>query len=338
MTLQPLNGFVSRHTHHCVTGSMQHVYAYNGYPTSEELLLGLGRGVSFSYWHSKGQPPFFGGRGMPKPSMEQIAGQCTGVRIGLHTSKSARNARQALLSLLASGQPVMLQVDMGFLPYFDFGGNEYHFGGHAIVVCAYDPESEEVLVSDRDGLHAVSMADLEQARGSLFKPFPPHNLWYTFDFSQKRPPTAQEARQAIAAQAQLMLEPPIKNIGVDGIRLAAERLPRWPERMSDEEIRMALFNAYIFTSPAGGSGGGAFRYMFSRFLHEAAAITEDDQLFKSGEAFQQIGDAWEAFAEWCKQVSETSQAAARLGECTLPLQAIAGQEQAAWEMLSRRCS
>jgi hypothetical protein len=338
MTLQPLNGFVSLHTHHCVTGSMQHVYAYNGYQISEELLLGLGQGVSFSYWHFKGQPPFFGGRGMPKPSMEQIAGQGTGVRIGLHTSKSARNARLAMLSLLAAGQPVMIQVDMGFLPYFDFGGNEYHFGGHAIVVCGYDPESEEALVSDRNGLHPVPMADLERARGSLFKPFPPHNLWYTFDFSEKRPPTAQEMRQAIAAQAQQMLEPPIKNIGVDGILLLAERLPRWPERMSVEEIRLALFNAYIFTSPKGGSGGGAFRYMFSRFLGEAAAITEDDQLLRSAEAFQEIGDAWESFADWCKQVSEASQAADRLGECTSPLQAIADQEQTAWETLSRRCS
>ena len=175
MTLQPLNGFIPLHTHHCVTGSMQHVYAYNGYPISEELLIGLGQGVGFIYMHFKGQPPFFGGRGMPKPSMEQIAGRCTDVRIELHTNKSARNARQAMLRLLASGQPVMIQVDMGFLPYFDFGGQEYQFGGHAIVVCGYDPEADEALVADRDGLHPAPMADLERARGSLFKPFPPHN-------------------------------------------------------------------------------------------------------------------------------------------------------------------
>jgi hypothetical protein len=43
---------------------------------------------------------------------------------------------------LAASQPVMHQVDMGFLPYFDFGGKEYHFGGHVVVACGYDPASE----------------------------------------------------------------------------------------------------------------------------------------------------------------------------------------------------
>jgi hypothetical protein len=36
----------------------------------------------------------------------------------------------------------MLQVDMGYIPYFDFGGEEYHFGGHMVVACGYDAQSE----------------------------------------------------------------------------------------------------------------------------------------------------------------------------------------------------
>ena len=43
--------------------------------------------------------------------------------------------------------------------------------------------------------------------------------------------------------------------------------------MDADALRWALFNTYIFISPVGGSGGGIFRYMFSRFLREAAALT-----------------------------------------------------------------
>ena len=40
MTLEPLEGFQHFTTHHCVTGSMRHVYVYNDHDVSEELLLG----------------------------------------------------------------------------------------------------------------------------------------------------------------------------------------------------------------------------------------------------------------------------------------------------------
>ncbi|MGD8795053.1 MAG: BtrH N-terminal domain-containing protein [Anaerolineae bacterium] len=334
MKLAPLSRFQHFPTHHCVTGSMRHIYVYNDHDLSEEMLLGLGAGVSFSYWHFKGQPPFLGGRGMPKPSMEEIAGQRTGVQVTARTTTSARKARKSLLEMLNAGQPVMVQCDMGFLPYFDFGGEEYHFGGHVVVVCGYDPETEQVLVADREeALHPVPLDDLAQARGSTHKPFPPKNRWYTFDFSQKRPPTAAEVRQAVLDQAGPMLEPPIRNIGVKGIRKAAALIPKWPARMEPDEIRWALFNTYIFISPEGGTGGGCFRYMFSRFLEEAAAVADEPRLAQSAAEFRRIGDEWEALGEWFRQASEAPDPAGLLDETSAPFQHLADLEEAAWRQL-----
>ncbi|MBN1137234.1 MAG: BtrH N-terminal domain-containing protein [Anaerolineae bacterium] len=332
--MEALNGFRHFPTHHCVTGSMRHVYVHNGHNLSEEMLLGLGEGVSFSYWHFAGRPPFLGGRGMPKPSMEQIAGQRTGVEIGLHTTTNARKAHQAMLDALGSGQPFMIGCDMGFLPYFDFGGEEYHFGGHAVVVCGYDADMGLVLIADRDAdLHPVPLPDLERARASTFKPFPPKNLWYALDFTHKRQPLAEEVREAIVAQAHLMLEPPIRNIGVAGIRKAADAVPRWTVKLNTDEVRWALFNTYIFVSPEGGSGGGNFRYMFSRFLAEACELTGDARLGESVEEFRQVGDTWEAFGAWCREASEADDPAARLDEAGARLAALAGREEAAWRRL-----
>jgi hypothetical protein len=334
MTLKPLEGFKSLTTHHCVTGSMRHVYVYNGHDISEDMLLGLGAGVSFMYWHAKGQPPFIGGRGMPKPSMEEIAGQRTGVEVRTYTTSSARKAEQAMLAMLDAGQPLMVQVDMGFLPYFDFGGTDYHFGGHAVVVCGYDAAARQVLIADRDEeLHPVSLEDLERARGSTYKPFPPQRKWYAFDFVGKRLPTADEVRQAIAQQAKPMLEPPIANFGVPGIRKAARLVPKWPASMDADQLRWSLFNTYIFINAAGGTGGGIFRYMFSRFLREASEIMGDPALSDSADEFQRIGDRWEALGDWFRQASEADDRAALMGECSAPLNALADMEEAAWRRL-----
>jgi hypothetical protein len=329
-----LSAFKHFPTHHCVTGSLRHIYVYNGLDLSEEMLLGLGAGVSFSYWHFKGQPPFLGGRGGFKPPLEEMIGQRTGVEVKMHTTTSLRKARQALLEMLQAGQPIMLACDMGFLPYFDFGGEEYHFGGHTVVVCGYDAGRDEVLVADRDEqLHPVPMADLEQARASTFKPFPPKNLWYTFDFAHKRPPAVDEVRQAILDMATAMLEPPIRNIGVKGIRKAAVEVARWPQKLDADGLRFALFNTYIFIAPTGGTGGGCFRYMLSRFLHEAADMAGEPRLADSAAEFRRVGDHWEALGEWFRQASEAPEPSAVVSEATAPFQALADEEEAAWQRL-----
>jgi hypothetical protein len=335
MPLNPVPGFQHFTTHHCVTGSLRHIYAFHEHPISEEMLLGIGAGVGFSYFHFKGQPPFFGGRSVPKPSMEEIAGQRTGVVVQPHTTTSQRRAKETLLALLVAGEPVMLQVDMGFLPYFDFDGQEYHFGGHVVVACGYDTTTNEVLVADRDEpLHLVPLPELDKARSSTYKPFPPHNLWYTFDFSHKRLPNPAEVRQAIHTQASLMLQPPINNLGVKGIRKAALQIPYWHQSMSANDIRGSLFNAYIFISPVGGSGGGNFRFMFSRFLGEAAEITEDPSFSDSAGEFLDIARHWEALGEWFLQASKVPQLESILGECTAPLNELAQLEEKAWNNLN----
>ena len=156
--LNAIDTFESLETHHCVTGSLRHIYQFYNHAISEEMLFGLGEGTGYIYWHQKGTLPFIGVRANPKPSVEELAGQRTGVIITPYTTTSARKAEKSLIDLLEQNIPVMLQVDMGFLPYFDFQGEEYHFGGHLIVACGYDEANHSVLIADRDSeLHPVLM-------------------------------------------------------------------------------------------------------------------------------------------------------------------------------------
>lgn len=337
MTLTALDGFRSLETHHCITGSMLHVYDYHDHRVSEEMLLGLGAGVGFMYWHQKGIPPMYGGRSnMARPGVEGLE-IVTSRRLGVaaerfHTG-SERKAQKTLINLLEAGEPVMIHVDMGFLPYFDFP-DDYHFGGHTVVVCGCDAESEQVLIADRDNeLHAMTLEELAQARGSTFKPFPPMNTWYTYDFSQKHPPTAEAVRLAICEGARGMLEPPISNFGVEGIRKAAKRTRKWPEIMSEDELRWTCFNIYIFIDATGGTGGGIFRYMYGRFLREAAEIAGESGLAEIGEEMREIGDRWQEVAGIFHEAQAAPNPAEYLPEATAIIETIADREQAAWESL-----
>ena len=336
--LEPFPGFRSLQTHHCVTGSMRHIYEFHGYPISEELLLGLGSGVGFVYWRQKGMDPMFGGRanvGRPgEEGFERQAGRHTGVGIERFHTNSRRKADKGLWELLQAGRPVIIHVDMGFLPYFEGLPEDYHFGWHVVVVAGYDPQTRRVLIADRDaGLHRLSWEDLAQARGSAFKPFPPMNIWYSYDFSARRDPTAEEVRQAILQVTQGMLQPPIRNLGVEGIRTAAQRALKWPQQMDAEQVRWTCFNVHLFIDAAGGTGGGIFRYMYGRFLQEAAAITGRPALGELAGPFQEIGDRWQEVAGIFKAASEAPDAAAMLPEAASRLQAIAGLEQQAWQTL-----
>lgn len=201
MALRPFPGFATYPTHHCVTGSLKHIYDHHGHPISEDLLLGLGQGLGFVYFHIKGADPFYGGRanvaGPKEEGLERTAGRRTGVAVESHATSSARKAQAALRELLEAHKPVLIYLDMAFLPYIDLPEG-YHFGGHVVVVAGYEPATAQVLVADRDRtLHPVEWDTLETARGSMYKPFPPRHVWYTFDFAAAHPPSPSDVRESI---------------------------------------------------------------------------------------------------------------------------------------------
>jgi len=335
MTLKVFEGFKSLETHHCVSGSMQHIFEFNKCNISEEMFLGLGAGVGFIYWQMKGTDPFMGGRAnvgrSKEEGMESTACQRLGVKVESVRTTSSRKAERTLLELLEAGQPAMLQVDMGYLPYFDFGGEEYHFGYHVVVAAGYDPETRQVLIADRDlELHAVSWDALSNARNSTYKPFPPKNRLYKYDFTEFHPPNSDDLLQSIRETAGLMLNPPISNIGVKGIRKTAKQILKWHETMDEDALRRTCFNSFIFIDAEGGTGGGIFRYMYGRYLKEAASITGKTELGKVGDEFKSIGDHWQDLAEIFKRAAEENDPSIVLQESTEPLNALAKEEEEAW--------
>ena len=307
------------------------------------MLLGLGAGMGFIYWQmkmGKGTFVFVGGRGNTKNFFKDL-GTRTGVDIREVTTSSAKKAEAALLQILTGKEPVMVGGDMGFLPWFDFPG-DYHFGGHTFVVCGYDGK-ETVLASDLDprmagskkGFYApVSLERLSKARSSPFKPFPPKNLRLEFDFAGFRNPGTKEIVSSIEQTIDAHLNPPIKNFGVEGMRHTASQLLKWPAMFEDRELRMNLFNLYIFIE-IGGTGGGCFRFMYARFLKEAAKITGISALATASEEFDRSGKRFSRIGMMFKDAQSMKDADERIRTASLQFREIADHEEEAFQFLKK---
>lgn len=287
--------------YHCQTNSLAKIYHHYNHPLSEDMLLGLGSGMGFIFWHQKGTYPFIGGRANLK-SFFNDAGKRTSVKIELKTTASSKKAENRLLQMLNEQTPVMMYGDMGMLPWFDFP-EHYHFGSHTFVICGYDglhtvlaSDMEQKAAGQKKGIYApVSLEDLKKARSSAFKPFPPRNAWLEFDFGRFKNPGRDEIYAAVKQTAETMLNPPISNAGIKGFYRTAGEMEKWPGLFNDKQLKMVLFNIYIFIE-IGGTGGGCFRYMYSRFLKEAYRITGNhaleaasDMIFESGKLFTETG-------------------------------------------------
>jgi hypothetical protein len=320
--------------YHCVTNSLAKIYYHNNHPLSEDMLLGLGAGMGFIYWAPKGGYPFLGGRANPKGFFHDL-GERTGVKITETLTASDKKAEAALVERLKLKEPVMLSGDMGFMPWFDFP-TEYHFGGHTFVVCGYDGNGR-VLVSDMNqavgGLkkgyyYTVTLEELKAVRSSKFKPFPPKNGSFGFDFSGYHKPTPDGIYAAVKQAADAMLNAPIKNLGIKGIRHTAKELPKWPALFGDS-VNMNLFNVYIFIE-IGGTGGGCFRYMYARFLKEAAEVTRDKKFLEASALFDQSGKLFTKAGLLFKDFNDTGRIPQKIAEASAILNRIADIEEEAF--------
>ncbi len=336
--LTPFDHFKALDGYHCQTNSFAKIYDFYNSSLSEDILLGIGSGIGFMYWHQKGTLPFLGGRDNNKNFHVNI-GERTGVAISKQSTSSAVRAEKTLIEMLNNQQPVMMFVDMGFLPCFNFGV-DYHFGGHTHVACGFDG-GKTALISEIDpedtGLkrgftYEISLEQLAKARGSTYKPFPPQNAYFVFDFTNFRQPRVEDIFISMKQTVEQMLNPPINNFGINGIRKAGIEIKKWEKQFASNDFRMSIFNIYLFVTVA-GTGGGIFRYMYSRFLKEASKLVSNEELAKIGDIIKECGDMWAEMASPLKDALDIDNPAALIKDIPAKLNAIADREEEAFMML-----
>ena len=90
----------------------------------------------------------------------------------------------------------------------------------------------------------------------------------------------------------------------------------------------------MFIDARGGTGGGIFRYMYARFLGEAAAIIGEPRLATVATDLTAIGDRWEEVAKGFSRAASAKDPADLLREATAPMAEIADREEEFWRRLA----
>ena len=154
------------------------------------------------------------------------------------------------------------------LYYLDHYGNSAHFPGHAVVLAGYD--EEVALLSDTGFEELQDDAAREPRQGPPQQaPRLPARRPHVHRLRRGRP--GEQLREAIPAAieraAKAMLEPEFREFsGLDAVRRLSEEAGGWPEVAEDWQW-CARFGYQVIERR--GTGGGAFRLMYSRFLEEA---------------------------------------------------------------------
>ncbi|HWP32881.1 MAG TPA: BtrH N-terminal domain-containing protein, partial [Solirubrobacterales bacterium] len=257
-------GYVHTPGHHCGSTALRNLLAFHGAEVSEEMAFGLGAGACFYYVAIEDASPtrWFNGR---TARLEENFNELTGAALQLRTFEHGDGeAWEAARAEVDAGNPVLLLTDLYYLDHY---GKSAHFPGHAVILAGYDDEVAYLSDTGFDELQTTRLEDLDRARHSQHPAYPLSGHMFTAAGSVSQEQLRAAIPAAIERAAKAMVEPESREFsGLGAVDRLAEEAGAWPEDAEDWQW-CARFGYQVIERR--GTGGGAFRLMYSRFLEEA---------------------------------------------------------------------
>jgi hypothetical protein len=257
-------GYVHTPGHHCGSTALRNLLAFHGAEISEEMAFGLGAGACFYYVTIEGASPsrWFAGRTI---RLEESFRELTGAALELRTFDADRDGSwEAARAAVDAGRPALLLTDLYHLDHY---GNSAHFPGHAVVLAGYDDEVAYLSDTSFEQLQTTRLESLERARHGDFPAYPLQGHMFSVAGEVSAARLREAAPGAIERAAREMLDPPFgEYAGLPAVRRLAAEVGAWPE-LAEDWRWCARFGYQVIERR--GTGGGAFRLMYSRFLEEA---------------------------------------------------------------------
>ena len=251
--------------HHCGSTALRNLLGFHGVEISEEMAFGLGAGACLYYVTIEGTSPsrWFNGR---TARLEESFRDLTGAALEMRTFEQGDGgAWEAARAEVDAGRPALLLTDLYYLDHY---GRSAHFPGHAVVLAGYDDEVAHLSDTGFEELQTTRLESLEKARHSDHPAYHLAGHMFTVAGDADAEQLRAAAPRAIEQAAREMLEPSIQGgfAGMPAVRRLAGEAGSWPEATEDWQW-CARFGYQVIERR--GTGGGAFRLMYSRFLEEA---------------------------------------------------------------------
>jgi len=276
--------------------------------------------------------------------LEADLGQILDVDYREQPEEDDDHAWEAVREEVLAGRPTMLSGDILYLDYRDY---KVHFPGHRFVLVGFDDETQKAFIADRirPEPEACSYGALRKSRN------PPvglstHNLWGRFHGSEVGRTLRDAAALAIERAATRMLgreeHAPGEGaffsgdarvaMGIAGIELFAEQLPRWRTRADVRAV--ASFNASCIEKF--GNGGGNFRRLYAGFLDWAREVDPTLVPARASELARKAADGWTAASHCLYRVAEEGPVPELFDAAARHMEQVAASERQLFEGLAAR--
>ncbi|HUX98987.1 MAG TPA: BtrH N-terminal domain-containing protein [Candidatus Deferrimicrobium sp.] len=271
-----IEGFKHKMGGHCESTSMRDVLEYIGLPLSEPMVFALDATMGFSFFKGStaGSLPFFMGGKQGTITENSLACRVLGVNITEEQFQSADAAWKRSKQLLQSNIPLLVRIEMAYLPYVDLPKGEY-FGGHIMSLVGFDDKNAFLYERDIQEPVELPVEVLLKARSSKEdRWFPPRNVHYILEKKEKRPPLSAAIKLAIQQNVKNMLATSVNNLGLRGMKMFIQSIPSWKELLGGKTkalVTLQLLYGYIEEF---GTGGALFRNLFGDFLEEILTYPE----------------------------------------------------------------
>jgi hypothetical protein len=321
-----IKAFAPYQGEHCETTALGNLLQFAEVRLSEPMLFGLGQGLGFIYWDSKGMDfPFIGGRVKPDVLTANLASRL-GLAFTILETSSVDKAWHNVRRCVDQGIPVGLKLDSYYLDYF---ANKVHFAGHYAVLYGYDEENAYMAdTSQQGGMVETRLTNLSLARNAK-GPMSSRNRSFTLDPVDALPPLIPAIRAALTNNALDYLNPPIRNIGNKGIVRMSSEILKWPSRVKNYEHDLCLIALLMERA---GTGGALFRNLYRDFLRESADMLEDPTIEQACRLFTEIAPLWVNVSALIDQSGRTG-SLRELRQASALLLEIAEKERLAMELL-----
>ncbi|MGW2649737.1 BtrH N-terminal domain-containing protein [Streptomyces sp. NPDC001393] len=287
---------------HCETSALGVLLRHVGLDLSEPMLFGLGSGLSFIYWDSKAMGfPFLGGRVKPFELTRNLAA-ALGLELLVEETTSPRKAWQNAAAPIDGGRPVGLQLDSYHLDYFS---TKVHFGGHVVAMYGYDEQDAYLVDTEpQGGAVSTSLASLARARAQRGPMTAKHRSFTITPPSSPKPPQ-DRIIPAIKVCADAFLNPPIANLGHQGIEKTAKQVPKWLQRSDNPQEDLARTAVLMERA---GTGGALFRNLYRDFLAECATLINSSHLRTGHTLYAEAATLWTQVAALVAATGESGDA------------------------------
>jgi hypothetical protein len=297
---------------HCESSAMLNALRAAGYDFTEAEIIGYGAAPSFVY--EAGKFPFIGGR---SADMREVFFETTGIAWQSRKPGPRDDMWKEIYEVLGRGLPVMLRVDMRFLPYRYAGkyGSAYmSFGWHWVTLFRVDREAGLAYVTDTDyeGLQCIRLRDLEKARSSTTKIWPPAR---EYAWVEPAGAASKADRDGMAKRSIRIAAENLQGSSFQSISAGLPELERFPSRLAalDREVPTFLLPpalAYMSNSiERNGTGGAAFRTLYAEWLELEAPRLSDPGLASrvsaAAIAARKAEAAWHGLAARFSEASES---------------------------------